>query len=326
MSELTDEVPCFDKKKAADVALGLYGIKGEMIPLNSFEDQNFLIKTTANKFVLKIANKRWTEDELNVQNLLFDHLQISAPEVPWPQVIRSKNGEAMTNIDGFSVRLLTFLEGTILADVEQNSALNKSIGEMLGQFSKAVQSFPGTVPSRPNDYWNLDNVIACKVFIQDVDDEETRMRIDRYYAHYEQHVLPKIDDLKKATIHGDANEQNLLVDKNDSTKIVGLIDFGDLQRATHINDLAILIAYSLLDVADIDSAANEIINGYKEEFPIEEKEFEVLFDLVAMRLISSIILSSKRAKEFPENLYILASQKPAKELLEKMETWEFKRA
>lgn len=326
MSEkvLIDEVPNFDKNKAADVLMNLYAVEGEMIPLNSFEDQNFLVKTATDKFVLKIANKRWTEDELNIQTLLFDHLQIAAPDASWPQVIPSINGAPMTKIDGFDVRLLTFIEGNILVDVKRSAALNVSIGQILGHFSKAVQTFTARVPTRPNDLWNLDNVIACKAFIQDVNDEATRERIERYYRHYEAHVFPKIKHLKKATIHGDANEQNILVDKKDDAQVVGLIDFGDLQEATHINDLAILIAYSLLDVEDLDSAANEIIDGYKKEFPIEAKEFEVLFDLVAMRLISSIILSSKRAKEFPDNLYILASQKPAKELLEKMETWEFK--
>ena len=122
----------------------------------------------------------------------------------------------------------------------------------------------------------------------------------------------------------DANEHNILVAKDDPTKIVGLIDFGDVHKATQINDLAIALAYSLLDVEDVDSTAREIINGYREEFSIEDVEFEVLFDLVAMRLIASIILTSKRAKQFPENLYILTSQKPAKLLLEKLDKWKFK--
>jgi Ser/Thr protein kinase RdoA (MazF antagonist) len=322
--KLIDELPSFNKKQAADIALRLYEIEGEIRSLNSFEDQNFLVKTASDKFVLKIANKRWTEDELKVQTLLFNHLQITAPGATWPQVIRSKEGDAMTKVDGFNVRLLTFIEGNILADSERNSDLDFSIGKVLGLFSKAVQSFEGLVPVRPNDLWNLDNVMDCKAFLEDVIDEATRKRIEKLYLHYEEHVHPKIKDLRKATIHGDANEQNILVDQDDPNKIVGLIDFGDLQKATHINDLAITLAYSLLDVEDIDNTANQIIDGYQSQFKIEKEEFEVLFDLVAMRLISSIILSSKRAKQFPDNLYILASQKPAKVLLKRMETWEYK--
>lgn len=324
MSEqkVIDEVPNFDESSASKIALTLYGIEGAIRPLNSFEDQNFLIKADSDKYVLKIANKRWTKDELTVQNLLFDHLQKESKGLSWPQVIRSKNGDSMTLIDGFEVRLLTFIEGKILADSERNQALDYSIGKVLGQFSKAVQNFEDLVPERPTDLWNLDNVMACKAFIEDVIDDETRSRIERFYEHYEGHVLPKIKGLRNGIIHGDANEQNILVSKDDPEKIVGLIDFGDLQIATHINDLAIALAYSLLDVEDIDSTANKIIAGYQSEFKIQKEEFEVLFDLVGMRLISSIILSSKRAKQFPDNLYILASQKPAKVLLKKLESWE----
>jgi len=326
MSEqnILDEVPNFDESNAAKIALQLYGIEGAIRQLNSFEDQNFLIKTASDKYVLKIANKRWTKDELTVQNLLFDHLQKASKGLSWPQVIRSKNGDSMTLVDGFEVRLLTFIEGDILADSERNEALNYSIGKVLGQFSKAVQNFEGSVPERPTDLWNLDNVMDCKAALEDVTDEATRSRIESFYNHYEANVLPKIKGLRKAIIHGDANEQNILVSKDDPEEIVGLIDFGDLQIATHINDLSIALAYSLLDVEDIDGTANQIIGGYQSQFKIEKEEFEVLFDLVAMRLITSIILSSKRAKQFPENTYILASQKPAKALLKRMETWEFK--
>lgn len=319
-----EEVPNFDTKKIAEVAMQLYGIEGEISSLNSFEDQNVLIKTSIGSFVLKIANKRWPEEELRIQTLLLDHLKTAAPKISWPQVVPNINGDTMTKVNGFHVRLLTFIEGVVLAESERSLELNYSIGKVLGQFSKAVQSFQYPVPAKPIDYWNLDNVMACKAFLQDVNDKETRSLIGRFYERYEKYVLPKIKNLPKAIVHGDANEHNLLVSKDDPTKIVGLIDFGDVQKATHINDLAIALAYSLLDVKDIDSTTREIINGYREEFSIEDDEFDVLFDLVAMRLISSIILTSNRAKQFPENLYIVTSQKAAKILLEKLEKWKFK--
>jgi len=319
-----DEVPNFDTNKIADIAMQLYGIEGDISPLNSFEDQNALIKTSHGSFVLKIANKRWPEEELRIQTLLLDHLKTAAPKTSWSQVVPNINGDTMTKVNGFDVRLLTFIEGVILVDSERNSKLNYSIGKVLGQFSKAVQSFPHPVLEKPTDYWNLDNVMACKAFLQDVNGKEIRSLIEKFYKHYEANVRPKIKNLHKGIVHGDANEQNLLVAEDDPSKIVSLIDFGDLQKATHINDLAIALAYSLLDVKDIDSTAREIINGYQEEFNIEDDEFDVLFDLVAMRLISSIILTSNRAKQFPENLYILTSQKPAKILLKKLEKWKFK--
>ena len=193
----------------------------------------------------------------------------------------------------------------------------------MGQFTNAMQSFTHPVSERPNDFWNLDNVLACKIYLEDVIDEDVRERIEGFYERYEKNILPKLKHLRKTVVHGDANEQNLLVAVDRPTKIAGLIDFGETQRATHINDLAITLAYALLGEDDFESVARQIIKGYTEVFSLEPGELEVLFDLMAMRLTQSITLTSNSAKEFPENKYIVSSQKPARELLKKLETYEW---
>ena len=186
-----------------------------------------------------------------------------------------------------------------------------------------MQNFAHPVPERPDDYWNLDVVLSCRDYIEDVEGIDMRKLMERYFKRYEKNILPKIKQLRKAVIHGDLNEQNILVQKNNPEEIAGIIDFGDLQYATHINDLAIALAYTLLNVQDIEESAREIIIGYHKELAIQDGELEVLIDLVAMRLISSIILTSHRARAFPENSYILVSQEPARKLLKKLETLEF---
>ncbi|MDB4745511.1 phosphotransferase, partial [bacterium] len=111
-------------------------------------------------------------------------------------------------------------------------------------------------------------------------------------------------DLRKTIIHNDANEQNLLVAQDNPSRLAGLIDFGDLQRSSHINELAITLAYALLGQDNFESTARQIVKGYAGVIFLEEIEREVLFDLMAMRLVQSVTLSSHRAKEFPENTYI----------------------
>ena len=119
---------------------------------------------------------------------------------------------------------------------------------------------------RPDDLWNLDNVIACKAYLQDVTDEDVRTRIERIYETYEKNVLPRLQTLRRSVIHGDANDSNLLVVVDRPTKIAGLIDFGEIQCATHINELAITLAYGLLGEDDIAMASANIIAGYDREF------------------------------------------------------------
>jgi hypothetical protein len=319
-----DEVPNFDNEKIAGIAMRLYGIEGEISPLNAFEDQNVLIKTTNENFILKISNKKIPLDDLNGQTLLLEHIKSSAPEIRCPEVVLTNSGNSITMADGFAVRMLTFIEGNILGGSARSSELNYKIGQYLGRFSNAVRSFKHPVMEKPNDYWNLDNALASKAFVRDVEDEQMRAIINRFYEHYENNVVPKVSGLRGGVIHGDANEQNFLVGKDHPSEITGLIDFGDLQWATHINDLAIALAYALLDVQDIASTAREIVNGYNKVFPIQKAEFEVLSDLIVMRLITSILLTSNRAKKYPGNTYILCSQEPAIKLLKKLEALEFK--
>ena len=118
------------------------------------------------------------------------------------------------------------------------------------------------------------------------------------------------------------NEQNVLVEAHNPDQISGLIDFGELQYGTHINELAITLAYALLGEDDINMAARQIIDGYTEVFLLETEEMEVLPNLMAMRLIQSIIMTSNNAKKFPDNNYILVSQESARKLLRRIEGGE----
>jgi len=316
---MSDQTPSFDNSAIAKIALDLYGIEGEISALASFEDQNALIKAPGGNYVLKIANKRWAVDGLGMQTAVFEYLNTVAPDLCVPRTIASKEGDTVTFHEGFAIRLLTFLEGDLFGGAVRSPRLYRNLGRFMGSFTRAMQGFSHPAAHRAADLWSLDNVPACKAFLHNVIDEDVRARIERFYKIYDVNILPRLKHLRKSVLHNDANEQNLLVDVERAERIVGLIDFGDMEFATLINELAIVLAYALLGEEHIDMAAREIVQGYVQEFSLEDDELRVLFDLVAMRLVQSIINSSTRAKEFPDNTYILSSQKPAIVLLEKLE-------
>lgn len=189
----------------------------------------------------------------------------------------------------------------------------------MGQFSQAMQAYTHPAAHRPDDPWNLDNVIVCNAYLQEVCDENVRARIERFYEMYEKNVLPRLHDFRKSVIHADANEHNLLVSVDRPTQVAGLIDFGEIQYGTHINELAITLAYALLGEDEFESAARRIIRGYTQVYLLEAGELDALLDLMGMRLVQIIIMTSKGAKEFPGNAYILISHKPARALLKKLE-------
>ena len=123
--------------------------------------------------------------------------------------------------------------------------------------------------------------------------------------------------LRGAVLHQDANDNNIVVDG--APNVTGLIDFGDMTYGRQINELAVTLADALLDVEDVYKSAAPLIGAYAKEFPLEMSEAEVLFDLVAARLAASVCISSHRAKDFPDNEYLLISQAPAFRLLERLD-------
>ena len=84
-----------------------------------------------------------------------------------------------------------------------------------------------------------------------------------------------------------------------------------------INELAIAITYAVLDKPDPLLAAAFIVKGYYKKNELKDEELEVLFPLIATRLLVSVIFAAIGKKENPENEYLLISEKPAWDLLEK---------
>ena len=62
-------------------------------------------------------------------------------------------------------------------------------------------------------------------------------------------------------IYNDANDYNVLVDAA-GTRVVSLLDLGDVVHSAAVCDLAIAIAYVMLDKQDPIAAAAEVVAGY----------------------------------------------------------------
>ena len=99
--------------------------------------------------------------------------------------------------------------------------------------------------------------------------------------------MSRLDQLEYGFIHGDFNEQNIIVDSSlscDQTSsqeeyhVKGVIDFSDVQYAPVVFDLAIFLCYSMLEF----KAGPQILapgfglNGYMRFRKLNENELNVL--------------------------------------------------
>ncbi len=71
-----------------------FGIDGRLIPLDGERDQNFLVSACgAQRHVLKISSGSEPTANLDFQATLLSYLEETAPHLPLPRNIASKNGE-----------------------------------------------------------------------------------------------------------------------------------------------------------------------------------------------------------------------------------------
>ncbi len=84
-----------------------------------------------------------------------------------------------------------------------------------------------------------------------------------------------------------------------------------------VNDLAILLAYSIMELPDPLTAALDVLKGYCTHYSFSEEELECLYMLVGMRLVTTVTKAAIRKSEATNNEYHFVSEKPAWDVLRK---------
>jgi Ser/Thr protein kinase RdoA (MazF antagonist)/murein DD-endopeptidase MepM/ murein hydrolase activator NlpD len=315
---ILDHMPAFNVEDAIDFAQRYYALQVQATPLPSERDQNFLLRAEdGEQFVLKIANATEERAMLEAQNHVMRHLEKTIQFCP--RVIPGVSGEEIVAVKSSSgeahfLRLVTYLIGTPLGNVKRHSPeLLQDLGFKLGQVTWALQSFDHPAFHRVF-YWDLVNgpdiIEKYEGLVKEV---ELRKLIQQFRTHFEEHVTPLLPVLRRSVTHNDANNFNLLAGGGDdlysrNQNIVGLIDFGDMVYSYAIGDLAVAIAYAILDEPDPLAVAAQIIKGYHAAFPITEDELAALFGLVTMRLCMSVCIGADQQSRQPENEYLGISQ------------------
>jgi Ser/Thr protein kinase RdoA (MazF antagonist) len=312
---LLKHTPAFDAASAVAIAAEYFDVQGSARQLPSERDQNFLLTDqTGGKFVLKIANALESPEFLDAQNSVLKYL---SQRVSFCQTLLASSSGEETVIVGASggakhmVRLVQYLPGVPFAEIKQHSCeLLRDLGGKLGELDRALVDFDHPAAHR-DFHWDLANGNrVIEEYGSLIPNTNLRELIFKCRVHFDGH-------LRRSVIHGDANDYNVLVDPDRMT-VVGLIDFGDLVYSYTVGNLAIALAYVVLDKPDPLSSASYVVAGYTQEFPLLQSELEVLWDLVLLRLSMSVCLAAYQQQQQPENRYLEISQRAIAEALPKL--------
>lgn len=323
MTDINFPAPNFDRKRIAALLLEHWGLIGDLSPLESERDQNHRLDADdGTRWTVKVVNASEPETETDFQTRLLQHLAVSAPELPMPRLRLTKDGSAIQSVEGptgarHAMRVVSWVEGVPLAKTTREEGVVRSLGTLLGKTDRALRGFlhPGALRSFE---WDIRAAGEARVRLGAIADPDQRRVLEYFLDRFDRLVAPKLAGLRATVIHNDANDWNVLVDPEDYSRVCGLIDFGDSAHTPVIAEVAIAAAYTIMESPDPIGAAAELAAAYHRENALEEEEVDLLFDLIAMRLVTSVTLSALRKNEREDNPYLAVSEAPAWSLLYKL--------
>lgn len=318
-----DQTPNFSLSEALTLASTHFGlVPVSAKPLPSERDQNFLISTATERWVLKISNGQESTDAIAGQNQMLEHLARSLQLCP--EIRSAIDGSSSIEVPGKSgsihiVRIVSFLDGRPLADLPYRSdRLLRSIGVRIAELTDALEGFEHLSFHRPF-HWDLaEGVDVVSTRLHLINDDQLK-QIELCLAEYQRYVLPIADSLPQSIIHNDANDGNVVVSDQQhglaADRVTGLIDFGDAVYSYTVAELAIAIAYAILEVDDPLLAGCEMVAGYTSRRPLSDNELTALFGMIRLRLCVSAAIAAEQESIRPDDEYLTVSQAPIRATL-----------
>ncbi|HZH51493.1 MAG TPA: phosphotransferase [Microvirga sp.] len=314
-SLLATAVPEVTVREAERMAAEFYGLDAVATELKGERDRNFHLRTGDGRhFVLKIGNTAEDREVTHFQTQALLHIESRDAALPVPRVLRTRAGEAEVVLGRPGeapriLRILTYLQGEPLHRVPRSPVQRRNLGACLARLDRALQGF-----SHPAaDYellWDLKQAARVRGLLVHITDDQRRALATSFLDAFERHALPAMTALRMQIVHNDMNPHNVLVRPDATDEIAGIIDFGDAVRAPLVNDLAVAAAYQLTETGHPLEGPGDMLAGYHAVLPLEPEEIDILFDLLATRMVLTVAIGSWRAARYPENREYIMRNSP----------------
>lgn len=252
------------------------------------ENYNWLVEYDGNKAVLRLCRPGYhTYDELIGELTWLNELG-KTTDILMPLIISNKNGEMLTDIDGYMCTMFSFLEGTTLRGIGGKELLLylERIGEIAAKLH--VQSI------------NRDNQPALKRFSWDFEDllgKTSRVgnwRLNPVLTQQQKEIFEKAEIIiqnklkiygkekeKYGLIHSDLNINNIIVDGDK----VQVLDFDDCGYGWFLYDLSTsVLEYDI----GIKEKIKAWLTGYEKIRKFTKEDKELIPTFIVMRKIVRI--------------------------------------
>lgn len=338
--------PSMTESTAKEIVLIVYGLNVTSLQeFNSYNDRNFYVKVEnhfnnphiqevdPDGYIFKVVNSMDSQkpDLIDAQNklMLYMHNQGIKVQIPLQNVHGSHQSlEKIISADGKDssyniVRLLTYIPGVIIYNVVCTRELCYQVGKLAAAVDKALKGFHHSAYDTHQTLWMLSNAPQIKQFLFAIQNDHHKTLVESVLEDFESRVLANMDKLPKGMIHGDINEQNIIVRESESDaenyEINGLLDVGDSQYNCYLFELTLATTYMMLMGNDDNfvELGTEVIAGYISECPISQLEWDLLKICIETRYCQSLVMGAYTHHQDPSNTYVLTTSKKGWKQLKK---------
>ncbi|HVW71155.1 MAG TPA: phosphotransferase, partial [Steroidobacteraceae bacterium] len=282
-------------EEAAELAWTRYGLKATATRLTGERDENFrLTCPDGAQYVLKIANTAEDPIVTDLPTAALLHLERVDPDFPCPRVLRDLDRRTQSRYEDRSgaqrtLRILTFLSGTVLRSAPHSRERRAACGRLGARLGVAFRGFTHPAASRPL-IWDLRHVGKALLLLPELPDLPARAAIAALLRAVDARIAQGFESLRQQTIHNDLNDLNLLVDARDGSRIVGVIDFGDLAQTALVADVAIMASYQIAPDEPARNSIADIVMAYHQTTPLRPEELAMLNPLIAGRILTDVVI------------------------------------
>lgn len=276
-----------------------YGLEADATRLTGERDENFkLMAGGGTGYVLKIANSSESAAVTDLQTASLLHLERTDARLPCPRILRALNGEPQVRFADAAglertARILSYLPGRLLGESVRSSWQRTACGRVGGRLTRALGSFEHPAAHRAV-IWDVRHVGYLGVLLEQM----PRFAYASSAIELLTRMAPAIDArlpmMRQQVVHNDLNPRNILVAPAEESRVIGVIDFGDLTRTAVIADVGVaaaeLIPHDCTDPVRARECVLDVARGYHELMPLSRPELAILGTLVAARLLMNVVV------------------------------------
>jgi 4-aminobutyrate aminotransferase-like enzyme/Ser/Thr protein kinase RdoA (MazF antagonist) len=295
---LRSSPPSFGIAEGERAARELYGLAVSASALSGERDCNFRLRSAdGREFVLKILALAADAHSTDCLVRVLEHLAEQDSTLPVPRLFPTEQGEAAGRLsrDGidYATCLLSFMPGRLLGELPPSPGQLERVGATLARLDCALQGFFHPSLTRPLA-WDVRRLPELAEFSGYIDDAALRGAIDAVTRRFRD-CLPRLRGLRSQAIHGDCHAGNLLMDSA-GRSVCGILDFGDMIHAPLIFEPAVAMSELLTEaLAPLDAVA-AVLRGYARERPLEAEDVELLYDVIAARHATTVLVHAWRGR------------------------------